>query len=73
MAKKIKKSFTCDNHIFDDLEALHDFCRMYGYKYDPSDLYNYRSYSYPQYCRYRDGKSFRDNAGYDMQRPVNKR
>lgn len=48
------------NQIFNDLEGYLNFCRLYGYKYDESDLYSNRSYAYRQYTKFLQGKPFKD-------------
>jgi len=35
--------------IFEDLEKYLEFCQDYGYRYNESDLYNWKSYAYQQY------------------------
>jgi len=66
MAKKVRKTVTCNHTVFSDLEKFTDFCRMFGYRFNPANLYNMRSTAYQQYTKYSDGKSFRDQAGYDL-------
>ena len=39
------------NQIFDDLDKLLDFCKECGFVYNPSDLYNIRTYVWQQYCK----------------------
>lgn len=61
MAKtEIVKNESRVNQIFTDLENYLNFCRSYGYKYDESDLYNNRSYSYRQFTKFMSGKNFKD-------------
>lgn len=61
MAKtEIVKNESRVNQIFTDLENYLNFCRSYGYRYDESDLYNNRSYSYRQFTKFMSGKNFKD-------------
>jgi hypothetical protein len=46
--------------IFEDLERYLSFCRNFGYKYDESDLYNFRSFAYKQFQRLEQGKNPKD-------------
>lgn len=43
-----------------DLEKLLDFCRDYGYRYNETDLYNFKSYAWQQYTKFVQGKNARD-------------
>jgi hypothetical protein len=60
MSKGVNKSNAVVNQIFDDLESYRNFCRLYGYKFDESDLYSNRSFAYRQYTKFLQGKSFKD-------------
>lgn len=44
------------NGIFDDLDRFLNFCRDYGYRYNESDLYNWKSYAYQQFMKFTNGK-----------------
>ena len=55
--------------IFDDLEEYLDFCRAYGYVYNESDLYNWKSYAYQQFSKSQQGKSAKDMWVLDNRRP----
>jgi hypothetical protein len=54
--------------VFNDLEAYSEFCRDYGYKINPTDLYNMKSYPYQQYNKYIQGKNFKDQWRVDASR-----
>ena len=49
------------NQIFDDLDKLLEFCKECGFVYNPSDLYNIRTYVWQQYCKKQQGKRYRNN------------
>ena len=46
--------------IFDDLEKYLEFCQDFGYKYNESDLYNWKAYAYQQFSKYGQGKYAKD-------------
>lgn len=56
MSKTAIKTNTAVDEIFDDLDRFRDFCRDFGYKFNESDLYNWKSYAYQQYSKFISGK-----------------
>ena len=60
MSKGVNKSNAVVNQIFDDLDGYRNFCRLYGYKFDESELYSNRSFAYRQYTKFLQGKPFKD-------------
>jgi hypothetical protein len=54
--------------IFDDLEKFLDFCRDYGYRYNETDLYNWKSYAYQQFMKLQQGKSAKNMWMQDSRR-----
>lgn len=46
--------------IFNDLEKYLDFCRDHGYRYNESDLGNWKSYAYQQYNKFLQNKPAKD-------------
>ena len=54
--------------IFDDLERYLGFCRDFGYRYDESDLYNWKSYAFQQFNKYCQGKPAKDMWSLDAKR-----
>ena len=56
------------NQIFEDLEKLQDFCQTYGYRYNESDLNNFKSYAFQQFNKFSQGKSAKDMWDQDLQR-----
>jgi len=51
--------------IFEDLENYLDFCRDFGYKFDESDLYSQKSFSYRQFTKFVAGKPAKDMWAFD--------
>ena len=60
MAKPVIKPNPKTNQILDDLEKFLKFCVEYGYRYNESDLYNFKSYAWQQYNKYSQGKNAKD-------------
>jgi hypothetical protein len=60
MAKPNIKSNPRVNEIFTDLEKLQDFCVDYGYRFNETDLHNFKSYAWQQYSKYSQGKNAKD-------------
>jgi hypothetical protein len=60
MAKPVIKPNVKTTQILDDLEKFLDFCRSYGYRYNETDLYNFKSYAYQQYHKFTQGKNVKD-------------
>jgi len=56
MAKVAIKSNPRVHQIFDDLESFLNFCKNFGYRYNPEDLYSNKSHVYRQYTKYLTGK-----------------
>ena len=52
--------------IFEDLEKYNNFCRDYGYRYNEADLYNFKSYAYQQFNKYKQGKSAKNMWHEDL-------
>lgn len=68
MAKPVIKPNPKVRQIFEDLEQYLDFCREYGYKYNESDLYNWKSYAYQQFNKSLQRKRVKDMWLQDMPR-----
>lgn len=68
MAKPVIKHNPKVFHIYEDLEQYLDFCRRYGYKFNESDLYNWKSYAYQQFNKFLQGKNAKDMWLQDMPR-----
>ncbi len=54
--------------VFEDLEQYLEFCQLYGYRFNESDLYNWRSYAYQQFNKFLQGKSAKDMWNIDCRR-----
>ena len=54
--------------IFDDLAKFLNFCRDYGYRFNESDLYNFKSYPWQQYNKFINGKNAKDMWAEDIRR-----
>lgn len=54
--------------IFEDLEKFLEFCQDYGYRYNESDLYNWKAYSWQQFSKYHSGKFAKDMWSQDSRR-----
>jgi hypothetical protein len=48
------------SQILDDLENFLEFCRDHGYRFNESDLYNWKSYAFQQFNKYQQGKTVKD-------------
>ena len=72
MAKPMIKSNPRVEAIFDDLENYLAFCQDFGYRYDESDLHNWKSYAYQQFSKFAQGKFTKDMWLQDS-RPVFRR
>ena len=68
MAKPQLKSNPKVAEIQRDLENLLEFCQDYGYRYNESDLYNFKSYAWQQYSKYTSGKTAKDMWSEDARR-----
>ena len=47
--------------IFNQLEKLEQFCQEQGFRYNPSDAWNVRSFVWQQYNKKNQGKNYRNN------------
>ena len=52
----------------EDLSTYLEFCRDFGYRFNPSDLYNNKSYAYQQYRKYTAGKNAKNMWDEDTRR-----
>jgi hypothetical protein len=68
MAKPTFKPNPRMTEIFDDLDKFMEFCQEYGYRYNESDLYNFRSYAWQQYSKYSQGKNAKNMWWEDARR-----
>ena len=68
MAKPPIKSNPRVAEIFDHLEMFQEFCQDYGYRYNESDLHNFKSYAWQQYSKYAQGKNAKNMWDEDTRR-----
>jgi hypothetical protein len=54
--------------IMDDLDSFLAFCVDYGYRYNESDLYNFKSYAWQQYNKFNQGKNAKNMWDEDTRR-----
>ena len=54
--------------IFEDLEQFLRFCQDFGYRYNESDLYNWKAYAWQQYNKHQQGKPAKDMWLQDSRR-----
>jgi hypothetical protein len=54
--------------IFEDLENYLEFCQDYGYRYNESDLYNWKSYAFQQFNKCQSGKYAKNMWSEDARR-----
>jgi hypothetical protein len=53
--------------ILEDLSNYLEFCKIYGYRYNEADLYNFKSYAWQQYNKFSQGKNAK-NMWYEDSR-----
>ena len=68
MAKPSFKSNPRVAEIFNDLEVFLEFCQDYGYRFNESDLYNFKSYAWQQFNKYSQGKNAKNMWDEDARR-----
>ena len=68
MAKPSFKSNPRVIEILNDLEVFLEFCQDYGYRYNESDLHNFKSYAWQQYSKYAQGKNAKNMWDEDTRR-----
>lgn len=56
------------SRLFQDLESYLAFCQSHGYRFNESDLYNFKSYAWQQYNKYSQGKSTKNMWVEDARR-----
>jgi len=71
MGKPLFKPNPRSNQVWEDLNRYLNFCRDYGYRYDPADLYNNKNYAYQQYRKLEAGKEPKDMWIEDSRRFTN--
>jgi len=56
------------NQTLDDLGNFLEFCRVYGYRFNENDLYNFKSYAWQQYNKFVQGKNVKNMWVEDAKR-----
>ena len=59
--EKVNPRRLSNGQIFDTLNELENFCREQGFRFDPSDAWNVRSFVWQQFSKMQLGKNFRNN------------
>ena len=54
--------------IMEDLDSFRDFCVDYGYRYNETDLYNFKAYAWQQYNKFIQGKNAKNMWDEDSRR-----
>jgi hypothetical protein len=52
----------------EDLDNFLEFCVEYGYRFNESDLYNFKAYAWQQYNKYTQGKNAKNMWEEDARR-----
>jgi hypothetical protein len=68
MAKPTIQHNAKTSQILDDLERFLEFCQDHGYRFNESDLYNWKSYAFQQFNKYQQGKTVKDMWAEDGRR-----
>ena len=68
MAKPTFKTNPRLNQIFEELEKFLDFCIRFGYRYNETDLYNWKSYAWQQFNKWHQGKNAKNMWNEDSRR-----
>ena len=54
--------------LMEDLDLFREFCVDYGYRYNESDLYNFKDYAWQQYNKFTQGKNAKNMWEEDTRR-----
>jgi len=54
--------------VLEDLSNFMEFCVDYGYRYNESDLYNFKAYAWQQYNKFIQGKNAKNMWDEDSRR-----
>jgi hypothetical protein len=68
MAKPSFKPNPRVTEIFNDLDKFLEFCQDFGYRYNESDLYNFKSYAWQQFNKFMQGKNAKNMWSEDLRR-----
>jgi hypothetical protein len=68
MGKQVYRPSPRALQIQEDLSKFLDFCVEYGYRFNESDLYNFKSYAWQQYNKFVQGKNAKNMWFEDSRR-----
>jgi hypothetical protein len=68
MGKQVYRPSPRALQIQEDLSKFLDFCVEYGYRFNESDLYNFKSYAWQQYNKFIQGKNAKNMWFEDSRR-----
>jgi len=68
MSKRIIKYNPRTAQTLEDLSNFLEFCVDYGYRYNESDLYNFKAYAWQQYNKFIQGKNAKNMWDEDSRR-----
>ena len=54
--------------LMEDLDLFREFCVDYGYRYNETDLYNFKAYAWQQYNKFTQGKNAKNMWEEDTRR-----
>jgi hypothetical protein len=54
--------------VQEDLNKFLEFCRDFGYRFNESDVYNFKSYAWQQYNKFVQGKNVKNMWVEDARR-----
>ena len=54
--------------LMEDLDLFREFCVDYGYRYNESDLYNFKAYAWQQYNKFTQGENAKNMWEEDARR-----
>ena len=61
MAERVNPRRLSNRQIFDQFEVFEEFCREQGFRYNPADCWNIKSYVWQQYQKLQRGKEPTNN------------
>lgn len=72
MSKPVIKHNPKVAQILEDLDYFREFVVDYGYRFNESDLYNFKSYAWQQYSKFTSGKTAKNMWDEDTRRLANR-
>ena len=68
MGKQIYEPSPRSLAVQEDLSKFLEFCKDYGYKFNESDVYNFKSYAWQQFNKFVQGKNVKNMWVEDARR-----